>query len=285
MGSGNVPDRSRIRRRYERAAGSYAAKARIEAEMAARLMERTEFMNLEPGRVLDGGCGVGGSFAALAERFPQALLTGGDFARGMLRTARAGAARALLAGIDLERLPFADGSFGVYWSNACLHLLPSPLRALREAHRVLEDEGLFIFSTFGPDTLKEVRSAFAGIDGAEHVLGFADMHDLGDELRRTGLADPVMETEELVVLYARPEDLADELRQSGASNAAAGARKALLGKGAWRRFLDSYRRAAGRADGKVGATFEIVLGHAWCRKGAQHEDSPGLSPIEFLRRG
>jgi len=281
--AGPPPDPRIVRRRYDRAAGCYAERAHLDAELAERLVDRTLFMNLEPRRVLDAGCGAGGRIGALARRFPGAEIWGADFSTGMLRAAKGAGIPSPLVAADLASLPFADGAFSAYWSNACLHLVPRHSAVFGEARRVLEDGGLFAFSSFGPDTLKELRAAFAAVDSHAHSCDFADMHALGDDLRRAGFDDPVMETEELVVLYSRPEDLVEELRKSGAANASAGARPSLMGRRAWGRFLDGYRASSRRDDGKVAATFELVLGHAWRRKGGPKEDNPGLRPIDFIR--
>lgn len=252
--------------------------------MAGRLVECTELMSLAPERVLDAGCGPGSAFPALAVRFPGAKLVGADFAPRMVRKARlvGEAFGADVVSADVESLPFADASFGVFWSNACLHLVDHR-RMFREAGRVLVDEGLLVFSTFGPDSLREVRAAFGGVDGHPHTGHFIDMHDLGDALRRCGFVDPVMEREEMVLTYAHPEDAVRDLRESGAANVAAGARRGLMGKGAWARFLDNYRGLCASDDGRVTATYELILGHAWCKKGEARPDR-GPRPIEFLRR-
>lgn len=277
-----LPDRRRVRRRYDRAAAGYAAHARVEAELARRLMECTEFMSLSPERVLDIGCGPGSAFDALARRFPGAELLAVDISVPMLREARRVPGTGVAVAVaDAESLPFADGCVGVCWSSACLHLVDHA-RMFREAHRVLVDEGLLVFSTFGPDTLREVRAAFLGIDGHPHTGHFIDMHDLGDALRRCGFVDPVMEREELVLTYAHPLDVVRDLRASGAANVAAGARPTLMGKGDWRRFLGRYGGQGAAADGRVTATFELILGHAWCKRGGQRED--GTRPVGFHPR-
>jgi hypothetical protein len=69
---------------------------------------------------------------------------------------------------------------------------------------VLRVEGLLMFSCFGPDTLREVRSAFEQIDLAPHTLPFVDMHDFGDMLVNAGFSTPVMDMETITVTYEPP---------------------------------------------------------------------------------
>src|SRR5205085_909169 len=76
-------------------------------------------------------------------------------------------------------------------------------------------EGLVLFSSLGPDTLKELRAAA----GAASVHEFVDMHDLGDMLVAAGFSAPVMDMEVLAIEYAAGGRLLEDLRASGQTNA------------------------------------------------------------------
>ena len=189
--SGAIDGRA-ARRRFERAAAGYGEAARLESEVAQRLGERLDFIKLVPRRILDAGSGPGRDSRALAQRFPGKEVIALDYALPMLP--RAGLlARWLRRGVvavaaDMEALPLASGSVDLVWSNMALHWVNDPLAAFREFARVLHPDGLVMFSTLGPDTLKELRAAGAG----SRVHGFTDMHDLGDLLVASGLTNPVM---------------------------------------------------------------------------------------------
>jgi malonyl-CoA O-methyltransferase len=152
---------------------------------------------------------------------------------------------------DMERLPFAPGSFELAWSNMALHWVGEPLAAFRELERVLAPAGLVMFSTLGPDTLKELRAAA----GAPRVHAFTDMHDLGDMLVAAGFSAPVIDMEMLQVEYASGRQLLDDLRASGQTNARLDRRRGLAGP----RLAEEFRRRGLRA------TYEVVYGHAWKR--------------------
>jgi len=247
-------DRRAARRRFERAARTYPEFSRLEGEVAARMLERLDYIRLEPRRILDAGSGP--PRRDLRKRYPQASAIALDFSLGMLP--RPGSWRWItgdrLVSIcaDMERLPLADGSVDLVWSNMALHWLSEPLPALREFRRVLSPDGLLMFSTLGPDSLKELRAAA----GAGRVHAFIDMHDLGDMLLAAGLAAPVMDMELLNLEYPDADTLLGDLRGSGQTSARADRPRGLAG----RSFAQRLRGALGE---RPRASFELVYGHAW----------------------
>jgi len=128
-------------------------------------------------------------------------------------------------------------------------------------HRVLAPGGLLMFSTFGPDTLKELRDAFRSVDRYTHVHRFIDMHDVGDALIACGFADPVMDMEILTLTYADVRELMRDLKAIGAHNVTRGRPATLTGKSQLAKVAQNYEAA--RRDGRLPATFEVIYGHAW----------------------
>ena len=282
------PEKGAVRRSFERAASGYDRHAVLQREVGARLAQHLDPMRIAPRTVIDLGCGTGEAFAELRRRFPAARVVGIDLSPNMLRQARArtpawkrllGAAPAALACADAERLPLAAASAGLAWSNLMLQWC-RPEAVFAEVARVLEPGGVFLFSTFGPDTLKELRAAFAAVGPGEHVNTFVDMHDLGDALVHAGLAEPVMEMEIVTLEYASVEAVARDLKAIGASNALPGRPRGLSGRGRWQRMAERYERE--RRAGALPATYEVVYGHAW--KVAPRTRSDGRQVIDFRPR-
>jgi malonyl-CoA O-methyltransferase len=283
-------DRRAVLRASSRAAASYAGAAVLAREVESRMLERLQYIKLAPQRVLDAGCGDGDGARRLAGAYPEAQLLGLDFAYPMLRTAasRASWLRRALARdrvdwlcADLAALPLAPASVDLAWSNLALHCAGDPLPALKELRRVLKVGGLLMFSCYGPDTLKELRSAFAAGDGAGHVHGFIDMHDLGDMLSACGYADPVMDMELITLTYAGADALLADLRASGQANALAARRRGLTGKGVFGAMRTAYE--ALRRDGSLPASFEIVYGHAWKPQQRTTDDGRAIVQMELQR--
>ncbi|MBK8337564.1 MAG: malonyl-ACP O-methyltransferase BioC [Sterolibacteriaceae bacterium] len=288
-------ERDCVLRNASRAARGYDAAAVLAREVARRMGERLDLVTLQPARILDIGCGTGADLRLLAERYPQAERIGCDFSLAMLREAGeelpwfkrllpGGRAReAVRVCGEATRLPLAGGSISLAWSNLMLHWLVDPLPALSEIQRVLAVDGLLMFSTFGPDTLKELRRCFAQADSLPHVHRFIDMHDLGDALVKAGFAEPVMDMETLTLTYDGIDALLRDLRVSGAQCALAGRRRGLSGKNLWARVHAAYEMH--RRDGRLPATFEVVYGHAW--KPAPRSTADGRTIVQFdpKRRG
>jgi malonyl-CoA O-methyltransferase len=281
-----LPEKRAVRRAFERAAVTYDAHDVLQREVRARLVSHLDPIRLDPRVVVDVGTGTGAALGELRRRYPAARTVGVDLAYAMLaRAARRtpawrrllGAGPALVCA-DAERLPLAAGCAQLVFSNLALQWC-RPAAVFSEVARVLEPGGLVLFSTFGPDTLRELREAFASVDRHEHVNTFVDMHDLGDELVRAGLADPVMEMEMITLEYASLEAVARDLKAIGATNALAGRPRGLSGRARWRQVAERYERH--RRAGALPASWEVIYGHAW--KVAPRRLADGRQVIEMHR--
>lgn len=290
-------DKKAVRIAFARAAQSYDAAAVLQREIADRLLARLDYMRIAPACVLDLGCGTGYATFSLARRYRQAQVIGLDFAQAMTQVALQRSAKQFPLGLgrylsrerfvsaDAESLPFADCSIDLIFSSLVLQWC-DPDAVFRECRRVLRPGGLFLFTTFGPDTLKELRAAWRSVDPGLHVHEFLDMHDLGDALVRARFADPVMDVEHLTLTYAEVSAMLRELKAIGAHNAIRTRRSTLTGKTQFARFAQAYE-AFRSSDGRLPASYETVFGHAWAPladKQAQTEGQAVIS-LEHLRRG
>jgi len=279
-------DKRLLRRSFERAAASYDAAAVLQQEVCRRMLLRLDYVKHEPQAILDAGSGTGGVVAALRARYPQAALCVLDIALAMVRRARERApwwqrlrGRGVLpVCADMEQLPLRGAAVGMAWSNLALQWVNDPPRAFAEFRRVLVPGGLLMFSTFGPDTLKELRAAYRNADGYTHVNRFIDMHDLGDMLVHSGFADPVMDMEYITLTYADVRALMRDLHAIGARNVTAGRRPGMTARATFtavERYYESLRR-----DGRLPATFEVIYGHAWVPQVRTTADGRPIIPIK-----
>jgi malonyl-CoA O-methyltransferase len=272
-------DKRQVRRAFERAAQTYDAAAILQHEVCTRMLERLDYIKIAPRAVLDAGSGTGNALKNLMARYSGKPVIALDIAYAMLMRGRLRwrwwhnvpglrpPLHALYA--DLELLPLGPATVGLIWSNLALQWVNDLPATFKDMHRVLEPGGLLMFSTFGPDTLHELRSAYDSADPATHVNHFIDMHDIGDMLVHAGYADPVMDMERITLTYADVRSLMRDLKSIGAHNVTQGRPHALSGKSRLRAVEQHYERR--RRDGKLPATFEVIYGHAW-------KPVPRLSP-------
>jgi len=274
-----------VRRSFDRAAATYDAAAVLHAEVRNSLLERLKLTALQPRAVLDAGAGTGLGSRALKRRYPRALVIALDSSQGMLHAA----ARQQLwlrpfarACADAERLPLANASIDLIVSNLMLQWC-DPDAVFAEFRRVLAPQGLLTFSAFGPDTLRELRLAWAEVDSRSHVHQFIDMHDLGDALVRSGFASPVLDVERLTLKYLTVRAVAADLKATGARNAARDRAKGLTTPRKFAAMQTAYEKF--RQDGRLPATYEVVFAHAWAPLESSRRSNPQQSvPLEDLKR-
>jgi len=281
-------DKKQVRRAFSRAAQDYDAAAVLQREVCTRMLDKLTCIKLQPARVLDIGSGTGWGTRQLGERYPKADIAALDIAIGMLQHARGTSSwwKKLFVGkrenfvcADVEALPVAANSVEMIWSNLALQWCNDLPATFVELQRVLKVEGLLMFSSFGVETLKELRIAFADVDGYSHVNRFTDMHDIGDMLVAAGFADPVMEMERITLTYNDVRAVMQDLKSIGANNATAGRASGMMGKAAWQRIEQNYEKL--RRDGKLPATLEIIYGHAWKPAPKVAQDGRAIIKTDF----
>jgi malonyl-CoA O-methyltransferase len=257
-------DTRQVRRAFSRAAQRYREHAVLQREVEDRLLERCDFVQTAPLRVLDVGAGPGRASAALRKRWPRVEVVSLDLALPMLREARRSAGwfrRAPAVCADARALPLADASVDVLFSSLCIQWIADLPALFDEFRRVLRPGGFIALSTFGPDTLHELRAAWAAVDRRPHVSAFVDLMRLGDALMHAGFKDPVLDGEHFTLTYADAGALMRDLKAIGATNAEPDRARGLTGKARLRAVAEAYEPF--RRDGALPATYEVLYAHAW----------------------
>lgn len=265
-------------------------------EIAQRMLQRLSYIRIQPGAILDAGCGNAHALEPLRAQYPDLDYIGLDFCAPLLETARQRyAARPGLwqrlrnkptppvnfvladmatTGLDAE-------SIDLVWSNMALHWHPAPHRVIAEWRRLLRPGMLAMFSSLGPGSLAELRQAIRDAQLDTDIPQFVDMHDYGDLLLEHGFQDPVMDQEVITLTYRSAEKLLQDIRLLG-GNPSMDRRAGLPGR-AWRqRLLDSLERQR-HMDGTIHLTVEVAYGHAW--RAAAHRTASGETKISISSIG
>lgn len=257
-------DSRHVRRRFERAAASFDDADFVHTVTREGLLARLQPLVVEAGTVLDLGSATCSTSQALSKRFGRAHVISVDLAHNMLqrgRKKRAWFSRSSFVQATAAALPFSAQSIDVVFANLLLPWVDDPNQVFSEIARVLRKGGVFAFATLGPDSLLEIRRAWAQVDDHAHVNHFLDMHDLGDGLVNAGLADPVLDVDRLSVSYDSTQKLFADLTAMGGRNALRQRNHALVGKQHFRRMTEELQRSG--ADGKITLDLELVFGHCW----------------------
>lgn len=289
-------DSRQIRRAFGRAASAYSATAVLQREVETRLLEQLDYAKTPPHRILDLGAGPGRASAALKRRWPKAHVIALDLALPMLVEARRNAGwwrpKFSRVNADASALPLPDASVDLIFSNLCMQWIPDLPALFAEWRRVLVPGGLLLCSTFGPETLHELRAAFAQADDEAHVSPFAPIQTVGDAMLAAGFRDPVLDGDTFTLTYADAMTLMRELHGIGAGNALAARRRTLTGKQRMRRAVEAYE-AFRQPDTRLPATYEVIYAHAFGpepgqpRRGGRDGDIAAvpLARIPIRRRG
>jgi malonyl-CoA O-methyltransferase len=255
-------EKQKLLENFNRAATAYDDISVLQKYTGEELIDRLQVIRLDPDLIMDLGSGLGRSARKLSELYKAAQVIQLDIAQDMLKTARTvPTARQSYLCADAEALPIKSQSIDLAFSNLMLQWCPDPGRLLADIVRCLKPGGLFIFATLGPDTLRELKESWGAVDDGIHVNTFIDMHDLGDALLVSGFAEPVMETDSIIITYETVTELMHDLKSLGAGNVNHARRKTLTGKLRLMNMFKEYEKR--RKDGRLPASHEVIYGHAW----------------------
>ncbi len=268
---------------FDRAASTYDEAAVLQREVGERVIERLDFLKIQPEVILELGSGTGYCTKFLSERYADANIISLDFSMKMLQAARnqLDVNNNNFVCADMEGLPFSDKSVDFIFSNLTLQWCNDLSALFSEFKRILKTDGLLMFSTFGPDTLWELRESWQSVDNFVHVNDFVDMHNVGDALFQAGMGDVVMDSEPFTLTYKKVKTLMKDLKDIGAHNVNTGRSHSMTGKEHLKKMMTAYEKF--RAEGVLPATYEVIYGHAWALEHIKIKDPQAVSiPVDTI---
>lgn len=258
------------------------------------MAERLDIIKLQPCALAEWGGFIGASDELLAKSYPKSrrIIVEPTEAlaartRDSLKSSWWSPSRWTGPAVEVRSPDEVEaGSVELVWSNMNLHGAIDPPAVLAQWQRALVVDGFVMFSCFGPDTVRELRTLYRALEWPSPSIDFVDMHDLGDMMVGAGFADPVMDQETLTLTWATPEALLSELRTLGGN--ASPARFAGLRGRQWLRRLHGALASLKQGGGRIAMTFEIAYGHAFrapLRGKGGHETTVSLDEMRALVRG
>lgn len=177
---------------------------------------------------------------------------------------------------DDEVLAAGESSHDLVINALTLHWANDPVGQLVQCRRALRPDGWFMALMFGGQTLHELRACLAQAEAevtgglSPRVLPMAEIRDLGGLLQRAGFALPVADNFATEVRYRDAFHLMRDLRAMGEGNALAQRLRRPTRRAVFDRAAELYQQQFGGADGRIPATFEMVVLTGW----APHDSQP-----------
>ena len=256
-------EKYRIQKHFDAKADFYESSAVLQKEVCERMLERLHLVKMQPQRILDVGAGTGWGVQGLMQHYRSAQVIALDLSPAMLKRSKSKGGwlrKPKLICSDAESMAVADNSVDIIFSSLMLQWCDAE-KVFADFFRILKPGGLVMFSSFGPDTLKELRYSWQQVDDKVHVNDFVDMHELGDSLLTTGFAEPVMDMDIMTLTYKDAKNVMIDLKNIGANTPMKNADHGLITPRKFQRVLDAYEKF--RVEDVVPATYEVVYGHAW----------------------
>lgn len=264
-------------------------------EIAQRMLHRLSYIRIKPTNILDAGCGAAHALDPLRAQYPDLNYIGQDNCAALLDYAKQRYVKKPSFWHKLRNKPTPEPHFihadladtgldteslDLVWSNLALHWHPEPHLVLQEWRRILRNDALAMYSSFGPGSLKELREAVAAAGLETKPMEFVDMHDFGDLMLQVGFVDPVMDQEIITLTYKSAEKLLQDVYAMG-GNPNTGRRKSLVGK-EWRTKIIKQLEKQRHADGTIHLSMEVAYGHAW--RAAARRGVFGDLPVTVFKR-
>lgn len=262
-------------------AESYDNYAVLQREIADRLIDRLLFFREPPKRILEIACATGYLTHKLSEQYPDAEITAIDISPAMIAIAQQKSLpNVTFLTQDIFESAFRAGQFDAIVFNLFPDDHADLTRLLDRCYAWLAVDGFLMFSTYGVDTLKELRAAFSAVDQYAHINEYMDLHIIGDLLLKLGFFQPVMNAEWVTLTYRTLQGLWDDLKGIGSRLYDDRKRYGLLTPRDLKVVEATYDTL--REDDLYPATYEITYGMAQKMAAQSMKDGVATFPIELI---
>ena len=256
--------KQQIARQFSRAAETYDQAAQLQNEMALQLI--SQIPSQANGNLVDLGCGTGWALERLVKleigdgknKTKRFEISAVDIAPGMIEVARGRAPNAKFSCCDLEETKIEDNFAQVIFSNAAIQWCDAS-SAFEEMKRIGRTGCTIVCSTFGPQTLREIKSAWQETgDSFGRVHDFESCESLRSKMKTSGLRNVEAKSELREFKFDSVRNLLQSIKQLGATNASSTRQTGLMGPKRYRGFCGALESRLAEA-GYLELTFECIF--------------------------
>lgn len=251
-------DKARIKQSFSTASVTYDNVAGLQRTVGKELLQSIDAAKLS-GTLLDLGCGTGFLTGELLAHSYHETTIALDIALSMLQTTQGKLVDQrdiIYVCADAEQLPLAGQSIDSVFSNLALQWCRNLGAVFTGIKQALKSDGQLVFSTFGPQTLHELKSAWAAVDNYNHVNAFYSEAQLKHFLQQAGFKHIQIKTKFYTPRYDSVWTLMQELKHLGANHVIAGRNKKITTKTAMQQMIAAYEKH--RVRDQIPATFEVI---------------------------
>ncbi len=251
-------DKNKVRQSFASAANSYDELAGLQRKAGLQLLQQLSGLEVFE-HVLDIGCGTGFLTQQLLRQASIKQMIALDIAHSMVQRSRAKLGEVdnvsyLCA--DAESIPLLNHSVDTIVSNLALQWCENLTVVFKGFNKVLKTEGRLVFSTFGPNTLQELKKSWASVDNYSHVNAFYSMQQLTAFLQQAGFNNISCESVSYLSEYQSVKELMKELKGIGAHNVLPHRNRQTTRKSSMQAMISAYESY--RVNGLIPATYEII---------------------------
>ena len=241
----------------------YIESAIVQKEIIYRLMQRLSLINISPQKIIDIGSGIGLGTEKIIQKYANSECYMLDNSLESLKENFVKSSTLKKVCANFKKIPFPNSTFDFVFSSSALHWDLNIQESFQEIYRVLKPGGLFLFATYGPDTLIELRSSWSRVDTCKHVNDFYDMHDIGDLMQNINFNDSVVDVESIIIEYKSVLQLQKDLKNIGSKVISSKEKKlGLFSSSKMKQMYSEYEKFRSK-EGVLPATYEVIYGSAW----------------------
>jgi len=192
-----------IQKRFEKKLSTYNANAKIQKQMAEKLIN---FADSENSSILEIGCGTGLLTKLVSEKISFSEYTAIDIVSGCEKYIKKINKDIKFINCDVEKYIQTCGQFDLIISNASLQWIENLPEFVKKLISKLNNNGNLLFTTFGTENFREIKYVLG------KTLPYYSIKELAKNLSEY---KPILEEEVRIMAFKTPKDVLKHIQNTG----------------------------------------------------------------------